>query len=177
LAQRPRPDATNGGDAGMRLRRAVETDWPAIWPLWHEVVAAGDTYCYDPRTDIESGRALWFGPVPEQTWVAEQRGQVLGTYHLSPNQAGPGAHIANASYMVRSDARGRGLGRRMVEHSLRTAAAAGFRGVQFNAVAATNVHAIRLYHELGFATIGTVPAGFRHPRAGFTDLLIMFREL
>ena len=165
------------GDSEPVLRRATEADWPAIWPLWHDIVAEGDTYCYEPDTGVEAGRALWFGSVPHQTWLAQADDAVLGTYHLSPNQSGPGAHVANGSYMVAPAARGRRLGRRLVEHSLVQARAAGFRGIQFNAVAASNRGAVRLYHDLGFATIGAVPGGFRHPTEGFVDLLIMYRDL
>lgn len=67
----------------------------------------------------------------------------------------------------------------MVLHCLEQAAAAGYRGIQFNAVAvaASNEHAVTLYLELGFSVIGTVPGGFAHPEQGFVDLLIMYREL
>jgi ribosomal protein S18 acetylase RimI-like enzyme len=78
---------------------------------------------------------------------------------------------------VAAPARGRGIGRRLVEHSLEQARAAGYLGVQFNAVAASNGYAIKLYQDLGFETIGTVPAGFRHPGQGLVDLLIMFQPL
>ena len=79
--------------------------------------------------------------------------------------------------MVSEAARGQGIGRAMVLHSLEQAAAAGYRGLQFNAVAASNVYAVQLYLELGFSVIGTVPGGFAHPQQGFVDLLIMFSEL
>jgi ribosomal protein S18 acetylase RimI-like enzyme len=79
--------------------------------------------------------------------------------------------------MVSEAARGRGIGRAMVLHCLEQASAAGFRGIQFNAVAASNTHAVSLYLELGFRVIGTVPGGFAHPRLGFVDLLIMYRDL
>ena len=65
----------------------------------------------------------------------------------------------------------------MVLHSLEQARAAGYRGLQFNAVAASNVYAGKLYLDLGFTVIGTVPGGFCHPEQGFVDLLIMFHEL
>ena len=53
--------------------------------------------------------------------------------------------IANASYAVSSSFRGKGIGRKLVEHSLETAAALGFRILQFNAVVATNTAARKLY--------------------------------
>ena len=49
---------------------------------------------------------------------AATTGTCVGIYHLSPNQPGAGAHIANGSYMVAAAARGRGIGRALVEHSL-----------------------------------------------------------
>jgi ribosomal protein S18 acetylase RimI-like enzyme len=161
----------------LQIRRATDADWPRIWPIFHEVTAAGDTFAYDPGMSSDQARGGWLAPEPEQAWLAAAGDALLGTYHLGPNHGGPGAHIANASYMVSSSARGRGIGRRMVEHSLEQARAAGYLGVQFNAVAATNVYAMKLYQDLGFTTIGTVPDGFRHPEQGLVDLLIMYHPL
>ena len=161
--------------AELRIRRASRDDWATIWPVWHGIVAAGDTFAYDPDTGFDEGERMWFGPAPEETWVAESEdGSLLGTYHLGPNHGGPGSHIANASYMVAPTARGRGVGRAMVEHSLDRTADLGYEGLQFNAVAATNRGAIKLYDDIGFATVGVIPRGFRHPSAGLVDLLIMY---
>ena len=32
------------------IRTATEQDFDAIWPIFHEIVAAGETYAYDPNT-------------------------------------------------------------------------------------------------------------------------------
>jgi ribosomal protein S18 acetylase RimI-like enzyme len=167
------------------LRPALDSDWPAIWPIWHEIVAAGDTYTYDPDTTYEQARAGWLAPLPDECWVAVAdvgsatgpNPALLGTYHLAPNHGGPGAHIANGSYMVAAAARGGGVGRALVAHSLERARAGGYLGLQFNAVAATNERAIALYERLGFVTLARVPNGFRHPAVGLVDLLIMFHDL
>lgn len=161
----------------MIIRRAEDADWAAIWPIWHQVVAAGDTYTYDPASSQDTARASWLAPPPDEAWLAAVDGDVLGTYHLAPNQPGLGSHVANASYMVAEAARGKGLGRAMVEHSLARARQAGYLGVQFNAIAETNVHAIRLYEELGFTTVGVVPRAFRHPTAGLVGLRVMYRDV
>ena len=163
--------------ADLAIRRAADDDWPQIWPIFRAVTVAGDTFAYDPQTDEATARSWWLAPPPNQTWLAADGDTVLGFYILGPNHGGPGAHIANASYMVAGPARGRGIGRRLVEHSLEQARAAGYLGVQFNAVAASNLYAVKLYQDLGFATIGTVPNGFRHPEQGLVDLLIMFHPL
>ncbi len=58
--------------------------------------------------------------------------------------------------MTSSAATGRGVGRRMVEHSLQRARERGFKAIQFNFVVSTNERAVRLYKTFGFDTIGTV---------------------
>jgi len=161
----------------LHVRAATDDDWSQIWPIFHEVTVAGDTFVYDPDTDEATARSWWLAQPPTQTWIAADGDTTLGVYTVGPNHGGPGAHIANASYMVSSAARGRGIGRRLVEHSLRQARDDGYLGLQFNAVAASNVYAVKLYEDLGFATIGTVPQGFRHPEQGLVDLLIMYLPL
>lgn len=162
---------------GVVIRRAEADDWDVLWPIWHEIVAAADTFAYDPATDRERAACSWLAPEPDEAWLAERDSTVVGTYHLGPNHAGPGGHVASASYMVAAGVRGQGVGRRLVEHSLDRARAGGYLGMQFNAVAATNASAIGLYEQLGFETIGVVPRAFRHPTAGLVGLHVMYRDL
>ena len=130
------------------------------------------------RVRYEQGATLayWNGP-EDETFVVEESGEILGTYHLRPNQAGGGAHVANVGYMTLSAAIGRGVGRRMVEHSLQRASERGFKAIQFNFVVSTNERAVRLYKKFGFDTIGTLPLAFRHPTRGYVDVLVMFKTL
>jgi len=163
-------------DGQLRLRRATDADWPAMWAIFHAVVATGDTYAYPPNISEPEARQIWLG-AGIATYVAERGTDVVGTYVLKPNQPGLGAHVANAGYMVRPGAFGGGIGTTMCEHSLVEAQAAGYRAMQFNAVVSTNVRAVALWKRLGFAVIGTVPGGFRHAKLGYVDLLIMFRPI
>lgn len=64
------------------------------------------------------------------------------------------AHLARV--VVRPDARGRGLGRALVEVVLARAAAAGFRRVTLY-VCSDNVVATRLYTRLGFVRADPPP--------------------
>jgi len=161
----------------VEIRQAEPADWPAIWPIWHEVVAAGDTYAWDPASDEAAGRAAWLLPPPAEVWVALDGKTVVGTAQLRPNYPKLGAHVANASFMVASAAAGRGVGRRMAEFLLARAQELGYRAMQFNAVVSTNERAVGLWKSLGFEVIGTVPEGFRHARLGFVDLYVMYRRL
>lgn len=162
----------------VQLTRATAADWPGIWPIWHEIVAAGETIAYDPSADSETSKLFWFGGADE-VWVAAEAetAGALGTYKLGANRPGGGSHVATATYLVSSSARGCGVGRAMVVHCLQRAAAAGYRGIQFNAVVATNGYALRLYEDLGFAVVGRIPGGFLHSELGFVDLLILYRDL
>ena len=160
----------------LRIRSAADSDGDAIWNIFHEIVAAGDTYAFDPGMPREEALAYWFG-VGTHTYVAENDKHVVGTYILRANQAGPGVHVANAAYMVAQDARGLGVGRNMAEHSLTEARRLGFRAMQFNFVVSTNASAIHLWQQLGFKIVGTLPGAFRHPELGYVDVYVMFRSL
>jgi L-amino acid N-acyltransferase YncA len=158
----------------IEIRPAEAGDWSGIWPIWHEVVSAGETYCWAPDTDEATARGLWMLPPPTEVWVAVD-GSVIGTAVLKPNQPGLGDHVANAGFMVARPAAGRGVGRALGERIVARAGELGYRALQFNAVVATNTRAIALWESLGFTVIGTVPGGFRHPREGLVDLRIMYR--
>ena len=57
------------------------------------------------------------------------------------------------------------------------ARARSYRAMQFNFVVATNTRAIDLWETLGFATVGTLPGAFNHPRHGMVDALVMYQSL
>src|SRR5215469_15091788 len=163
--------------ASMKIRQAIDTDRDAVWNIFHEVVADGDTYALDPYISREDALAYWFAP-GTHTFVAEQPATgIAGTYILRPNQSGGGSHVANAGFMVSASARGQGLGRAMAEHCLSEARRLGFRAMQFNYVISTNTAAIRLWEDLGFEIVGTLPSAFRHPDKGYVDVHVMYRSL
>ena len=160
----------------MKIRVATDADRDAIWKIFNEVVAAGDTYALDPRMSREDALACWFAP-GTHTYVSEADGSIHGTYILRPNQSGGGSHVANAAFMVPASARGEGIGRAMAEHCLKQARRLGFHAMQFNFVISTNTTAIRLWQELGFEIVGNLPRAFRHPAKGYVDVYVMYRLL
>jgi ribosomal protein S18 acetylase RimI-like enzyme len=160
----------------MLIRPAREDDADAIWAIIGPTIRAGETYALDPEMSREEALAYWTGPERE-TFVAEEDGQVLGTYYLRPNQSGGGKHICNCGYMTAGQASGRGLARRMGEHSLGHARNRGFRGMQFNFVVSSNERAVRLWQSLGFEIVGRLPLAFQHPKLGYVDALVMYRRL
>jgi L-amino acid N-acyltransferase YncA len=158
------------------IRPATETDHGVIWQIFHAVVAAGDSYAFNPNISRLDALAYWFR-ADTHTYVAEKDREIVGTYILRPNQPGGGAHVANAAFMVAVHARGKGVGRAMGEHSLSEARRLGFRAMQFNFVVSTNESALRLWQQLKFKIVATLPGAFRHPTKGYVDVYVMFRSL
>ncbi|HEY2794054.1 MAG TPA: GNAT family N-acetyltransferase [Micromonosporaceae bacterium] len=161
------------------VRDAIDEDWPAIWKFQRGIVEAGDTYAWDVDTTETDARSSWMRTPPDgRTFVAvDDDGTVLGTAEMGPNHGGPAAHIANAGFMVDPAHGGKGAGRALVLRVIEAAAEDGYRGIKFNAVAATNAHAIRLYEQCGFQILGTVPEGFLHPTEGYVGLHQMYRSV
>jgi L-amino acid N-acyltransferase YncA len=166
-----------GAPARVSIRGAAVEDWAAIYPLVQEVVAEGTTYAMPEGISSAEGRTMWMEWPPGRTVVAEESGRVVGVAKMGPNRQGRGAHVATASFLVASGARGKGVGLALGRHVVDWARANGYRGIQFNAVVATNAAALRLWRGLGFRIVGSVPGAFRHPTEGFVDLLVMYLDL
>ena len=160
----------------MKIRPTTEEDRDAIWKIFHEIVAAGDTYALDPNLSRKEALQYWCER-STRAYVAESGGRVVGTYMLRPNQSGGGAHVANAGFMVAPNVHGQGVGHAMGEHCLGEARRMGFRAIQFNFVVSTNESAIHLWQDLGFEIVGTLPRAFRHPQRGYVDVYVMYRSL
>ena len=160
----------------MQIREATIVDWPNLWPIFSEVVSAGDTYAYPVDISREDARQIWLDK-PDTTFLVEKEGEVLGTYYLKTNQDGPGKHVCNCGYMVSSRARGMGLATKMCQHSQDVARQMGYQAMQFNFVASSNEGAVLLWLKLGFEVVGTLPKAFNHPRQGLVDAFVMYKWL
>jgi ribosomal protein S18 acetylase RimI-like enzyme len=164
--------------AYMVIREATAEDWPAIWPILREVGTAGETLTWDSARTEARARSGWMREPPGRTIVAvDDGGSVIGSANTYPIHRGPGAHIANAGFVVQPARRGEGAGRALCRHVLEQARADGYRAMQFNAVVETNTPAIRLWRSFGFQILATVPEAFRHPLHGYVGLHIMYKPL
>lgn len=160
----------------IHIRPMTPEDFERFWPTFQAIVQARETYAYDPQMSQEQARALWL-EFPLHTLVVEEDGELLGSYYLKANAAGPGAHVGNCGYMVTPRSRGRGVARLMCEHSQKLARQEGFLALQFNSVVASNEVAVGLWHKLGFETVGRLPKAFRHAALGLVDCLVMYKWL
>ena len=160
----------------LTIRPAVDPAQSAIWHILEPVFRAGETYTV-PR-DISHAEALSYWHAPShQVFIAERAGEILGTYFLQPNQRGGGSHVANCGYITAAHATGQGVARAMCEHSLAEARSLGFRAMQFNFVVSSNERAVSLWSSLEFEIVGRLPGAFLHPKLGYVDAFIMFRNL
>lgn len=159
------------------IRDATDADWERIWPIFRETVAAGETYAFPEDLTAEQAAGWWLERPPGRTVVLEEDGRILGTAKMGPNRPDRGSHVGTASFMVAPETRGRGVGRRLGEHVVAWHREQGYRGIQFNAVVETNTVAVRLWHALGFVTIGTVPGAFRSRAHGYVGLHVMYLDL
>jgi ribosomal protein S18 acetylase RimI-like enzyme len=160
----------------MNIREASEFDFVNIWPIFNNIVSAGETYPYPRDTTKDGGLDIWIRK-PDITYILEENKKVLGTYYIKKNQPGSGSHVCNCGYMVSSTARGRGVATKMCEHSQIKAIEFGFKAMQFNLVVSTNRTAIILWEKLGFDTIGRLPNAFNHLEFGYIDAFIMYKWL
>lgn len=160
----------------MQIRPANSADHAAIWSIIGPVIRAGETYAINPDMTEQAALAYWF-EAGKETFVAEEDGQILGTFYIRANQAGGGRHVCNCGYMTASAATGRGVARQMCAFSLEHARQRGYKAMQFNFVISTNVRAVKLWEAMGFDIVGRLPQAFDHPQAGLVDALVMFQTL
>lgn len=160
----------------VEIRPATDADKPAVWEIIKAVIAGGDTYTFAPDTPESEMIAFWFSP-EKHAYVAAEDGKILGTYWLKANQPGLGDHVGNGGYMVSPDAKGKGIGRRMAEHSIEEARRIGYHAIQFNFVVKSNTAAVNLWKSVGFEVIGEIPDAIRHAKLGLTNAYIMYRKL
>lgn len=153
----------------MEIRKFEKQDVPALMRIWNEVVDAGQAF--PQEDDLIPESAEEFFSSQSFTGAAVENGEVVGLYILHPNNVGRCGHIANASYAVRSDMRGKQVGRQLVTDCLHKCRELGFRVMQFNAVVADNAPALALYKSLGFVRLGVIPGGFRKKDGTYADII------
>jgi L-amino acid N-acyltransferase YncA len=156
---------------GITVREFTREDLPAMVTVWNEIVEEGIAFPQIELLDAKSG--MDFFKSQSFTGVASEQatGKIVGLYILHPNNVGRCGHIANASYAVKRDERGKKIGEILVWHCLAKAREMGFKILQFNAVVSSNTAALRLYQKLGFVQLGVIPGGFLMKDGSYQDII------
>lgn len=158
------------------IRPMTDADFEGFWPIFEEIKSAGNSYIYPDSMTYEQAKTYWLSPT-HFPFIAFMDDRIVGGYFLRPNLMGRGSHISNASFMVGSQFRGKGIGKQLGESALVEARKLGFKAMQFNNVVSTNTAAVTLWSKLGFKRIAVVPNGYHHKTLGYVDSYIMFRSL
>lgn len=162
---------------GIVIRQYRSEDAVQAARIWNQVVDDGVAFPQEEGLSADEADAFF----TSQSYCAvaedDETGHVVGLYILHPNNVGRCGHICNASYAVSRDMRGRHIGERLVLDCLAKAKEIGFRILQFNAVVASNVHALHLYERLGFVRLGTVPGGYRLDDGSYEDIVLFYHTL
>lgn len=155
----------------------TRADYPRVRHILEAVVKSEEAISLRSNAPEEAWEDYLFGNENYEVWALEEEGEILGCYHQRPNQKGLGGHIANGGYLVSPTARGKGVGRRLGEHSIARAKEQGYHGIQFNFVVSTNTAAVNLWQSLGWEIIGTIPKGYHLKQQEYVDAYIMFRSV
>ncbi|WP_448916551.1 N-acetyltransferase family protein [Eubacterium ramulus] len=155
----------------IQIRPYQTQDAAQAAEVWNQVVEDGLAFPQEENLTAETGDQFF----KEQTYtgiaVNTENNEIVGLYILHPNNVGRCGHICNASYAVLRDIRGQHIGEKLVFDCLAMAKENGFRIMQFNAVVASNTHALHLYERIGFTKLGVIPGGFRMPDGHYEDII------
>lgn len=161
----------------IEIREYEETDIREAMAIWNAVVREG--IAFPQVEELTESTAEDFFNSQSYTGIAVDSGtnEIVGLYILHPNNVGRCGHICNTSYAVKEGKRGLHIGEKLVKDSLRVGAKLGFRILQFNAVVATNIHALHLYERLGFTRLGVIPRGFKMKDGHYENIIPHYIEL
>lgn len=153
------------------IRKFEERDLDASLRIWNQVIEDGIAFPFTNELTAEDGLSFFEGQTYTGVAADQETGAILGIYILHPNNVGRCGHLSNTSYAVSKEARGNGIGEKMVLDSIEKARESGFRILQFNAVVRTNEAALRLYRKLGFVQLGLIPGGFLMKDGHYEDII------
>lgn len=161
----------------ITIRQYEKAHCEPVKEIWNSVVREGIAFPQVEELTIENADEFFRDQSFTGVAVDDETDEVVGLYILHPNNVGRCGHICNTSYAVKEGLRGRHIGEQLVKHSLQEGARLGFSILQFNAVVASNIHALHLYERLGFTQLGRIPQGFLMKDGHYEDIILHYIEL
>jgi L-amino acid N-acyltransferase YncA len=160
---------------GIRVEPMVATDWPAVRRIYAEGIATGDAtlereapdWDHFDRSHRRSCRlvARFERGGPVVGWVA------LTAYSARRVYRG----VAWESVYVAEEARGRGVGRALLEALVLESETVGFWAL-LAGIMVENTASLTLHERCGFERVGVMRAIGRDPTGRWRDLVIMERR-
>lgn len=161
----------------MIIRKYEIDDSKEVMAIWNAVIRNGNAFMREEELTMDNVDTFFLHQSYTGVAVDETSNEIVGAYILHPNFTGHCSHICNASYAVKDNRRGQHIGERLIVDSMKVGAKLGFRILQFNAVVASNIHALHLYKRLGFTQLGRIPSGYRKQNGHYEDIIPHYIEL
>lgn len=136
----------------MTVRDLRQDDWPAVAEIYRQGIEAGDATF---ERDVPSWEAWDAGRRSDGRLVAERDGVVVGFAALSPVSTRPVyAGVAEVMVYVAEDARGEGIGGRLMTALVQAAEHARVWTLQAS-IFPENEASLRAHARAGFRVVGT----------------------
>jgi L-amino acid N-acyltransferase YncA len=142
--------------AHYRIRPANGEDGPAVAEIYNQGIAdRGATFETEPRTATDMAKRVEEDPSRFPVLVAEAGGQVVGWASIGPYRPRTCyAGIGEFSVYIERTARGRGVGRALMESLIAEARSRGYWKL-LSRIFPSNTGSLALCRALGFREVGT----------------------
>jgi L-amino acid N-acyltransferase YncA len=164
------------GDVGavIRIEPMTPADWPAVRAIYEQGIATGVATF---ETDVPSWEAWDAGHRSEHRLVARDgHGRVLGWVAVSSySRRRVYAGVVEESVYVAAEARGRGVGRALLERLLAETDMEGIWTVQAG-IQAANAPSLALHERVGFRRVGVRERIGRDRDGVWCDVVLMERR-
>lgn len=139
----------------MNIRKVKQEDDPQLAKMIREVF---EEFNAPKRGSVYSDQATdhlyeVFRQDKAVLWVAEADGEILGSCGIFPTDGLPDGHVELVKFYLSPAARGKGIGRRLIEQSIESAKQSGY-GILYIESFPEFANAVRIYEKLGFVHIG-----------------------
>ncbi len=157
----------------MTVRELVEDDWPSVSRIYREGIVSGDATF---ETEVPTWERWDAGRHRACRIVAVRDGDVVGFAALGPTSSRPVYRgVAEVMVYVAADARGQGIGGRLMRELVRRSEAEGFWTLQAS-VFPENLSSIRAHERAGFRIVGRRERIGRFHDGRWRDTVLMERR-
>lgn len=148
---RDAPARSAGAASGLLIDRLRPEDWPAVRAIYLQGIATGDATF---ETEAPSWEAWDAAHLPEPRLVARIAGEAAGWAAAVPvSERCVYAGVVEHSVYVAAGARGRGVGRALLEAFIGASERAGIWTIQ-SGVFPENLASLALHRRCGFRVVG-----------------------